>query len=230
MPEISFNCPECQKEIKCDSSYVGQKAECPHCLKGIVIPLEESIVLIPAQTIIKTDCPNCETEYVVQKTAFGQKATCPLCKMQFIVKATNKVPEMQLKKTTTNKKKKERVLYYLLWLLFGGVGAHCIYAEDYLNAVFKGALTIVSVIIAICSPELRDLRFEGPIVMAGILMFANFIWLLIDLLHPTKDHKFDWFYCQSNFPLEHGINGGCGSFSATAAKQMCINLLCNANG
>lgn len=37
MPEISFNCPECQKEIKCDSSYAGMEAECPFCFKKLII-------------------------------------------------------------------------------------------------------------------------------------------------------------------------------------------------
>jgi hypothetical protein len=40
MANFFFQCPNCQNEIKADSSWVGQEAECPFCLKNCVVPAE----------------------------------------------------------------------------------------------------------------------------------------------------------------------------------------------
>jgi len=38
MSEHTFNCPCCGKEISCDSSYIGYKAECPFCQQKFLVP------------------------------------------------------------------------------------------------------------------------------------------------------------------------------------------------
>lgn len=35
---IEFECPQCGKSVKCDETFRGQVAACPHCGKGIVVP------------------------------------------------------------------------------------------------------------------------------------------------------------------------------------------------
>lgn len=40
MANFFFQCPNCQNEIKADSSWVGKEAECPFCLKNCVVPAE----------------------------------------------------------------------------------------------------------------------------------------------------------------------------------------------
>ena len=40
MANFFFKCPNCQNEIKADSSWTGQEAECPFCLKNCVVPAE----------------------------------------------------------------------------------------------------------------------------------------------------------------------------------------------
>jgi DNA-directed RNA polymerase subunit RPC12/RpoP len=38
MTEFKFYCPQCGKQIQCDTSYSGTQIDCPACQQAIVVP------------------------------------------------------------------------------------------------------------------------------------------------------------------------------------------------
>ena len=57
MPNFFFTCPNCQNEIKAQTEWIGQTAECPFCLKSCVVP--EKLSLQKKETAVP------QTEYQV---------------------------------------------------------------------------------------------------------------------------------------------------------------------
>lgn len=53
MAEIKFACPQCGKNIKCGTSYIGQQINCPACQQPIVVPNISPSATQPDERVIQ---------------------------------------------------------------------------------------------------------------------------------------------------------------------------------
>lgn len=76
MAEFYFNCPFCKKDIKADTEWIGQSAECPFCLDTLVIPepqnTSKKTQLLPKLSVADTGKKDEQPEPETQKN--GRKA------------------------------------------------------------------------------------------------------------------------------------------------------------
>ena len=57
MPEFKFPCPQCSRQIQCDTGYAGTQIHCPACQQLIVVPQSASPAAIPSGQAKSTPWP-----------------------------------------------------------------------------------------------------------------------------------------------------------------------------
>lgn len=179
MATFYFNCPFCKKEIKADTEWIGQSAECPYCSNMLVINKPQNTSkktqLLPKLSVADAgkkdeqlkiiNCPDCNKEMS------ARAEVCPHCG------APNEAAP----------RPKQRSIYVLLGLFLGGLGAHNFYAKES-GGIIHIALAICGVMATTFAPMLRDAETIAIFSLAGGgLMFANVIWVLAEICTHTKD-------------------------------------------
>ena len=178
MAEFYFNCPFCKKEIKADTEWIGQSAECPHCSNTLVINKPQNTSkktqLLPKLSVADTqkgngqpkiiNCPDCNKEMS------ARAANCPHCG------APNEAAPQP----------KQRIIYVLLGLFLGGWGAHNFYARE-TGGIIHITLSICGAAAFVFAPMLRDEAIATFGLAGGGLMLANVIWVLAEICTHTKD-------------------------------------------
>lgn len=107
-----FTCPVCKKEIKAEDEWIGQAAECPHCLTTMVIrksaptlkKAEENQSVVNFTNATTKDiwkyagetfpqmCPKCHNVVSVDFLSQGMEVECPGCKHSFTAQRPSAAP------------------------------------------------------------------------------------------------------------------------------------------
>lgn len=106
-----FTCPGCKREIKAEEDWIGQAAECPHCLATVVIreppevtkKIEEKPIVNFTNATIKDIwkyggktfpqmCPKCHNVVSVEFLSQGMEVECPECKHSFAAQRQSSAP------------------------------------------------------------------------------------------------------------------------------------------
>jgi len=69
-------CPDCQRELRINSKYIGQSVSCKHCDGRLKFDPESG-----KQTVVAAylDCPHCKKELRVGSRYLGEKVACKFC-------------------------------------------------------------------------------------------------------------------------------------------------------
>ena len=194
MSEFFFECPGCKQEIKGDTEWIGQSAECPYCLAQIVIKAPKEApkgalkkVVEPAEepktTTVVFKCPCCSANLIVSPEVKPIAETkcelilCSCCKKGMSATAAS-CPHCGAVNGAAPVYK-SRFIYIILGLFLGGFGIHDIYA-NYDHGVAHFFIALVGTVCA-CMGE------TGAVIFGGLLLGVNSIWVISEICTVEKD-------------------------------------------
>lgn len=164
---MKITCPDCHQNYEVDETYIGRSVSCQACGKTFD-------VLKPVETEATRCCPFCGEKIL----SVAKK--CKHCG-EFINE--NGPPRPKI----------DRVIYILLALLFGSIGGHNVYANEYYSCAGKVILFILTFVMLGIAPPL-----------GAITAFSLFFWVLFDIVcDPNIRNKSKSSFSRQSPSSEH---------------------------
>ena len=172
---MKTSCPHCGQHYELNDSFAGQPVTCERCWKDFMVPAEKPSAVAVPKPKPAAEAPAPKTSKPVPAAPVPETPQrCPYC--SGVIPAGVKKCRHCGEWIDRSAKPQNPVAFVVLGIFCGLWGTHSFYVDN----ITAGVLHILATII--CIPAFFfEMLNNGTCFVAGILLFINYVSILIEL-------------------------------------------------